>query len=466
MNCRSLQLSLIMELTVMMSLPSLGADVPVQLRGSSPLKTSQTLEKAIQDVKEYTADLFQLISDGKSKTSNLLRTKFTDLQITLTELESLHLKLKRSDISSKEFAPYADLAVRLGQISADFDDLGYQLIKNKSSEDKRIKLLILGNSLDGLLVTMSQADSHYKDRLYEYINQIPSSSPKSCKSKGYKFYALRWLLTSDVDQKAVALEKLARGVNSFDEFITRFMGKTYDGFFPMKKFENSGPDQLHQGWKLHVSAKVENAHIVAAAVLPILARLEVPHKIVSSEAQLSLLAKTPTQAGKFITIYPKDDKQAVEIASVLDRVIKGTGLGKSDFDHPPSDLLIGQSGAIFTRYGAYHGLKIHVVDENGHIQLDDEENPVQIDDSRDEGYKPSFMTWDHPFSVLSPLLRRKNATHTIGFNPIAIDKSTLATSSSSPQEKKRGHKRETFEEKIGLSEIAQVLKLMQDQEAE
>ena len=63
------------------------------------------------------------------------------------------------------------------------------------------------------------------------------------------------------------------------------------------------------GWKLHISARPEQAEIVARIALPILRRLEVPHKVVATLADYERFNRTK-QAGKFITIYTRSTDEA------------------------------------------------------------------------------------------------------------------------------------------------------------
>ncbi len=68
------------------------------------------------------------------------------------------------------------------------------------------------------------------------------------------------------------------------------------------------------GWKLHVSARPEQAEIVARIALPILRRLGVPHKVVATLEDYERFNRT-NQRGKFITIYTRgtdDARQAIE----------------------------------------------------------------------------------------------------------------------------------------------------------
>jgi hypothetical protein len=76
-----------------------------------------------------------------------------------------------------------------------------------------------------------------------------------------------------------------------------------------------------QGWKLHVTASAGNLGDIARRVLPLLRGLGVAHKIVKTGREFD--AQQGTQAGKFITIYPSNDAQAVQIVGMLGAVLSG-----------------------------------------------------------------------------------------------------------------------------------------------
>src|SRR5215210_7948523 len=81
-----------------------------------------------------------------------------------------------------------------------------------------------------------------------------------------------------------------------------------------------------QGWKLHVSADPTSAEAVLRSALPVLLAEDASFKVVSSVLQLGLLNNGGgglNQVGKFITVYPKDDEQAVRLAVALDEATRG-----------------------------------------------------------------------------------------------------------------------------------------------
>lgn len=107
-----------------------------------------------------------------------------------------------------------------------------------------------------------------------------------------------------------------------------------------------------QGWKIHVSAKPENAARIAESLLPELRKRKLLHKVVQDIERYA--ARTPansTQAGKFIQIYTKNDQEAKEIAVLVEQVVKKLGLDASDFIAPPGELAV--SPGVFARYGRF-----------------------------------------------------------------------------------------------------------------
>ncbi len=73
-----------------------------------------------------------------------------------------------------------------------------------------------------------------------------------------------------------------------------------------------------QGWKLHVSAGEPFAEEVLRRALPILLGEDAPFKVAATRERLSRLNDGRaglSQIGKFITVYPNNDAQAVRLAT-------------------------------------------------------------------------------------------------------------------------------------------------------
>lgn len=107
-----------------------------------------------------------------------------------------------------------------------------------------------------------------------------------------------------------------------------------------------------QGWKLHVGATPQSAFKIAESLMPELRRRGIMHKVVDDLK--SYAARDPardTQAGKFITIYPRTDKEAKEIAELVDGILKREGLTQSDFLNPPGELVV--RPGVYARFGRF-----------------------------------------------------------------------------------------------------------------
>ena len=110
-----------------------------------------------------------------------------------------------------------------------------------------------------------------------------------------------------------------------------------------------------EGWKLHVSAGHANAVEVLQRVLPVLLQETASFKITPSIAALDRLNQGRaghSQVGKFITVYPNDDVQAVRLALALDSATPGLPGPPIPSDHPlqPGSLVHYRYGTFFPRY--------------------------------------------------------------------------------------------------------------------
>lgn len=119
-----------------------------------------------------------------------------------------------------------------------------------------------------------------------------------------------------------------------------------------------------QGWKLHVSSTILSAVPILKHVLPLLLKMNVPFKVAASLGCLSDLNEGRgglTQVGKFITIYPKNDAQAVQLAIELDQVT-------ARFEGPsiPSDQTLHIKSNVSYRYGGFTNLEI--IDSLGNVK--------------------------------------------------------------------------------------------------
>ncbi|HYH50482.1 MAG TPA: hypothetical protein VEG38_13135, partial [Acidimicrobiia bacterium] len=160
----------------------------------------------------------------------------------------------------------------------------------------------------------------------------------------------------------------------------------------------AGAHSPEQGWKLHISATEASAADVLAATVPVLVAEAVPFKFAADHKVVRLLNSTHADrasGGKFITIYPADDEQAVRVAEACHRATEGlTGPAiLSDRAYRPGSL-------VHYRYGGFSatpaidndGVVVHVIKGPDGSPLPDERTP---------SYRaPSWLT--DPFQPAQP----------------------------------------------------------------
>lgn len=118
-----------------------------------------------------------------------------------------------------------------------------------------------------------------------------------------------------------------------------------------------------QGWKLHVSAGVAQAAETLRRAVAALLEEPLAFKVAASPDALGALNEgrgTLTQVGKFITVYPVDDAQAVRVAAALARATEGLRGPRV-----PSDRPLRAGSVVHYRYGGFGGLTVQQL--NGEI---------------------------------------------------------------------------------------------------
>lgn len=81
-----------------------------------------------------------------------------------------------------------------------------------------------------------------------------------------------------------------------------------------------------QGWKIHVSATLENVQTILDVTSGYCFPHSIPFKCLKSKAELmrsNMKYAARSGSGKFITIYPRDDEQTQAILSELDNLLDG-----------------------------------------------------------------------------------------------------------------------------------------------
>lgn len=141
-------------------------------------------------------------------------------------------------------------------------------------------------------------------------------------------------------------QEFAHNTGSYEIILKKHYPSSTNPNF--REFHHS---QIGSGWKLHINADAKTADKIARLIVPILIAEKIPSKIITSHAILEKFALNTTQRGKFITIYPQSYKQAKELVSRFDPILKNSKLRAPT---PLSgDAMIGFSGFVFIRYGEH-----------------------------------------------------------------------------------------------------------------
>lgn len=171
-----------------------------------------------------------------------------------------------------------------------------------------------------------------------------------------------------------------------------------------------------QGWKLHVSASILSANKAFSRVAPYLKQRDVLFKAPCSLEELEKLNAGLfygySQVGKFITVYPRSDSEAVSLASQLDLLTR-------DLPAPvvPFDSQLGPGSNVFYRYGSFN-LRMEdggdaICDPDGKLSPDRREIAKAPDwvvdpflQQRIDAPRPSTSLLNTPFRVIRAISQR------------------------------------------------------------
>ncbi|MFJ2026465.1 class III lanthionine synthetase LanKC [Streptomyces sp. NPDC087897] len=178
------------------------------------------------------------------------------------------------------------------------------------------------------------------------------------------------------------------------------------------------PDGLRlppQGWKLHISAALDNADSVLERVVAHCLAHRLAFKCVPNAGLLALRnAKYADRAGsgKFITVYPPSDEAFPEVCTALMDLLEG--------EHGPyilSDLRCG-NGPVHTRYGAFAARFCSGPDGRPVPAVADPLGRLVPDDRGPAFRVPSWVT---PPGFLAPHLEARAAVGLAGL-PYTVEK--------------------------------------------
>ncbi|MFE7118536.1 class III lanthionine synthetase LanKC, partial [Streptomyces sp. NPDC057654] len=184
---------------------------------------------------------------------------------------------------------------------------------------------------------------------------------------------------------------------------------------PVTTDGKSLPGRPRQGWKVHVSACLENAEKTAAKVWDYCVPRAIPFKFVPGPRPLHLRNSKYAprgSSGKFVTIYPADDRQFHLILEELGALLAG-----EPGPYILSDLRW-NDGPLYVRYGGF--TPRYCLDATGSLVPAIENTEGQlIPDRRDPAFHvPDWVTLP---AFLEPQLAARNATTTTDL-PYRIEK--------------------------------------------
>jgi hypothetical protein len=157
-----------------------------------------------------------------------------------------------------------------------------------------------------------------------------------------------------------------------------------------------------QGWKVHVSACLDNAEQILAVVADYCGNRRISFKFLRSlEVLLVANAKYANRgaSGKFITIYPVDEAQLKDVLTELGEMLDGY-----QGPYVLSDLRWAD-GPLYVRYGGF--AERHCMSETGSLELaiEDPEGRL-VPDRRDPCFR--YPEWVRLPTFLEPHLAARN----------------------------------------------------------
>ncbi|HLL77840.1 MAG TPA: lipopolysaccharide kinase InaA family protein [Pyrinomonadaceae bacterium] len=150
------------------------------------------------------------------------------------------------------------------------------------------------------------------------------------------------------------------------------------------------PGDPEQGWKLHVSATVLTAGRVLRRVAPLLHGRGVLFKSPASLGELDKLNSGIhygySQVGKFITVYPRTEEEAVQLGERLHALTRGIRAPAVPFDRRYRP-----GSCVYYRYGAFKLLECEGLDTEAAYSIRDPEGRL-VPDMRESAASYEWIT--------------------------------------------------------------------------
>jgi len=151
------------------------------------------------------------------------------------------------------------------------------------------------------------------------------------------------------------------------------------------------PEDPEQGWKLHIPATVLSASKTLETIGPFLKREGALFKAPSSLHELSKLNSGIfygySQVGKFLTIYPRDNEEAVRFAKRLHQLTRHLSGPAVPFDQQY------RSGSlVFYRYGAFKYLETSGLNGESAYAIRDPKGNLEPDIRDSEAARPEWVS--------------------------------------------------------------------------
>lgn len=173
--------------------------------------------------------------------------------------------------------------------------------------------------------------------------------------------------------------------------------------------QTAASQDLRQGWKIHLSATILTASLILRKIAPWLKSIQVKFKAPRSLAELMKINAGIfygySQIGKFITIYPRTDAEAVNIAEKLHQYTR-----RRRAPIIPFDFRYAPNSSVYYRYGLFQPAKIKnsYLDENEEAFIQTPSGNWIADRRSSASENPSWMVNPFPSPPIDPKIPTAN----------------------------------------------------------